>query len=112
MIAVVGLLDGKPYEIFTGKSDEFYLPPWVNEGTVTKTKEENGKSRYDFEFTDKAGYPITIPALSRSFNKEFRNYAKLISGILRHGMPLPYAINLVDNSFLILNQSIPGKMVW
>ena len=96
-IAVVGLLDGKPYEIFTGKSDEFYLPPWVNEGTVTKTKEENGKSRYDFEFTDKAGYPITIPALSRSFNKEFWNYAKLISGILRHGMPLPYAINLVDN---------------
>jgi ribonucleoside-diphosphate reductase alpha chain len=94
---VVGLMDGKPYEIFTGKADEFYLPPWVNEGKVVKNKDDNGKSRYDFEFVDKAGYPILVPALSRSFNKEFWNYAKLISGILRHGMPLPYAINLVEN---------------
>ncbi|MBN2173507.1 MAG: adenosylcobalamin-dependent ribonucleoside-diphosphate reductase [Bacteroidales bacterium] len=96
-IAVVGLMDKKPYEIFTGKADEFYLPPWVNEGWVIKTKDENDRSRYDFEFVDKAGYRINVPALSRSFNKEFWNYAKLISGILRHGMPLPYAINLVDN---------------
>jgi len=96
-IAVVGVLDNKPYEVFTGKADEFYLPPWVNEGWVVKYKDQNDKSRYDFEFTDKDGYKINVPALSRSFNKEFWNYAKLISGILRHGMPLPYAINLVDN---------------
>ena len=97
-IAVVGLLDNKPYEIFTGKADEFYLPPHVNEGFVIKTKpEEEGRSRYDFQFIDKAGYKVTIEGLSRSFKMEFWNYAKLISGILRHGMPLPYAINLVDN---------------
>jgi ribonucleoside-diphosphate reductase alpha chain len=96
-VAVVGLLDGKPYEIFTGKADEFYLPPWVTKGYVIKLKDAKGKSRYDFEFDDKDGYRIKIPALSRSFDKEFWNYAKLISGILRHGMPLPYAINLVEN---------------
>ncbi len=96
-IAVVGLMDNKPYEIFTGKSDEFYLPPWLNDGWVVKTKDQHGRSRYDFEFDDKDGYRILVPALSRSFNKEFWNYAKLISGILRHGMPLPYAINLVEN---------------
>ena len=104
-IAVVGLLDNKPYEIFTGKADEFYLPPWLNEGWVIKTKDEQDKNRYDFEFTDKAGYKISIPALSRSFNQEFWNYAKLISGILRHGMPLPYAIILVDN-LTFTNESI------
>lgn len=96
-IAVVGLMDNKPYEIFTGKADEFYLPPWVNEGWVIKNKDEKNRGRYDFEFIDKGGYPIHVPALSRSFNMEFWNYAKLISGILRHGMPLPYAINLVEN---------------
>ncbi len=97
-VAVVGLLDKKPYEIFTGKADEFYLPPYVNKGWVIKNKAEKGQpSQYDFQFEDKAGYKIVIPALSRSFNKEFWNYAKLISGILRHGMPLPYAINLVEN---------------
>lgn len=97
-IAVVGLLDNKPYEIFTGKADEFYLPIWVNDGWVIRNKPVKGKpARYDFQFEDKAGYKTTIEGLSRSFNKEFWNYAKLISGILRHGMPLPYAINLVDN---------------
>jgi len=105
-IAVVGLLNNKPYEIFTGKADEFYLPPFVNRGWVIKNKPEKGEaSRYDFQFEDKAGYKIVIPALSRSFNQEFWNYAKLISGILRHGMPLPYAINLVDNLTLD-NESI------
>lgn len=96
-IAVIGLMDNKPYEIFTGKADEFYLPPWVTKGWVVKNKDDEGQARYDFHFVDKAGYKITIPALSRSFNKVFWNYAKLISGILRHGMPLPYAINLVDH---------------
>jgi ribonucleoside-diphosphate reductase alpha chain len=105
-VAVVGLLDKKPYEIFTGKADEFYLPPYVSKGWVIKNKPEKGEpSRYDFQFEDKAGYRITIPALSRSFNQEFWNYAKLISGILRHGMPLQYAINLVDNLTLD-NESI------
>jgi ribonucleoside-diphosphate reductase alpha chain len=97
-IAVVGLFDKKPYEIFTGKADEFYLPPWVEDGWVVKSRPEGeDHSRYDFQFFDKAGYKVTIEGLSRSFNMEFWNYAKLISGILRHGMPLPYAINLVDN---------------
>lgn len=97
-IAVVGLFDKKPYEIFTGKADEFYLPPWVEDGWVVKSRPEGeDRSRYDFQFYDKAGYKVTIEGLSRSFDKEFWNYAKLISGILRHGMPLPYAINLVDN---------------
>ena len=98
-IAVVGLLDGKPYEIFTGKADEFYLPPTITNGWVLKSKpdEKGDRARYDFQFKDKAGYKTTIEGLSRSFNQEFWNYAKLISGILRHGMPLPYAIELVEN---------------
>jgi ribonucleoside-diphosphate reductase alpha chain len=96
-IAVVGKLNGKPYEIFTGKADDFFLPPWVEEGTVIREKIKNEKARYDFQFIDKQGYKITIEGLSRSFDKEYWNYAKLISGILRHGMPLPYVIELVQN---------------
>lgn len=96
-VAVVGRLNGKPYEIFTGKADDFFLPPWVENGWVIREKTKSEKARYDFQFEDKQGYKITIEGLSRSFNKEFWNYAKLISGILRHGMPLPYAIELVQN---------------
>lgn len=96
-IAVVGLLDGKPYEVFTGKADDFYLPPWVNTGEVVRYKEEGQRARYDFQFTDKQGYKVTIEGLSRSFDKTFWNYAKLISGILRHGMPLPQAVDLISN---------------
>jgi len=97
-IAVVGLLDGKPYEIFTGNAEGFYLPTWVTKGLVIRNKPtKNENARYDFRFEDKEGYKTTIEGLSRSFNKEFWNYAKLISGILRHGMPLPYAIELVDH---------------
>ena len=95
-IAVVGLLNKRPYEIFTGKAEEFYLPPWVTTGWVIKNRNEKGISRYDFQFKDRYGYKVTIEGLSRSFDKEFWNYAKLISGILRHGMPLPYVVNLVD----------------
>lgn len=95
-IAVVGLLNDRPYEIFTGKAEEFYLPGWVSKGWVIKNRNEEGKSRYDFKFEDKYGYKVTIEGLSRSFNEEFWNYAKLISGILRHGMPLQYVVNLVD----------------
>ncbi|HET8839528.1 MAG TPA: ribonucleoside-diphosphate reductase, adenosylcobalamin-dependent, partial [Flavobacteriaceae bacterium] len=97
-IAVVGLLYNRPYEIFTGKmEDVFNLPNWVVEGWVIKNRDEEGKSRYDFQFCDKDGYKITIEGLSRSFNKEFWNYAKLISGILRHGMPIPFVVDLINN---------------
>lgn len=96
-IAVIGLLDNKPYEIFTGKADGFYLPPWVQKGWVLRQKADNEQARYDFQFLDKDGYRVTMEGLSRSFNKEFWNYAKLISGILRHGMPLPFLVDLVEN---------------
>jgi len=99
-IAVVGLLNGRPYEIFTGKAEDFYLPPWVQKGWVIKSKNEKEKeseSRYDFQFEDKQGYKVTIEGLSRMFDKEYWNYAKLISGILRHGMPLPFVVDVVSN---------------
>ncbi len=96
-IAVVGVLDNKPYEVFTGKADGFYLPAWVTKGYVIRHKEGNEKARYDFQFEDKEGYKVTIEGLSRSFDKEYWNYAKLISGILRHGMPLPSAVDLISN---------------
>ncbi len=96
-MAIVGLLDNRPYEIFTGKAEGFYLPPWVEKGWVIKNKTEKGKKRYDFQFQDSDGYKITVEGLSRSFNKEFWNYAKLISGILRHGMPLPFVVDLVED---------------
>jgi len=97
-IAVIGLIDGKPYEIFTGRAvDTFRLPNYVNKGWVTKTRDEDrDENRYDFQFTDRDGYKITIEGLSRSFNKEYWNYAKLISGVLRHGMPLIHAVNLIE----------------
>jgi len=95
-IAVVGLMNGKPYEIFTGKAEEsFLLPNWVENGVVIKMKNGSGKTRYDFRYTDKDGYNTTIEGLSRSFDKEYWNYAKLISGVLRHGMPLPFVVNMV-----------------
>jgi ribonucleoside-diphosphate reductase alpha chain len=97
-IAVVGLLNGRPYEVFTGRAeDSFVIPQWVEKGWVIKNKAESGKKRYDFQFLDKEGYRITIEGLSRSFNMEYWNYAKLISGVLRHGMPLPHVVNLVEN---------------
>ncbi|MCF8230102.1 MAG: ribonucleoside-diphosphate reductase, adenosylcobalamin-dependent, partial [Bacteroidales bacterium] len=95
--AVVGLLNDRPYEIFTGTAEGFFLPSWVTKGHVIKHKEEGKKARYDFQFEDKDGYKITMEGLSRQFNKEYWNYAKLISGILRHGMPLPFAVELIQN---------------
>ena len=95
-IAVVGLLDHKPYEIFTGRAeDTFILPAHVEKGWVLNKKDEDGNNRYDFQFCDKDGYKVTMEGLSRSFDKEYWNYAKLISGTLRHGMPLRYVVNLV-----------------
>ncbi len=97
-LAVVGLLENKPYEIFTGKAkDAFNLPDWVEKGCVIKHREEDGIARYDFQYQDSDGYKVTIEGLSRSFNKEYWNYAKLISGVLRHGMPLHYVVDLVNN---------------
>jgi ribonucleoside-diphosphate reductase alpha chain len=101
-IAVVGKINDRPYEIFTGRAeDSFHLPKSITEGFVIKNKdEETGKSRYDFRYQDKDGYYVTIEGLSRSFDPEFWNYAKLISGVLRHGMPLTDVVHMVDNLHL------------
>ncbi|HET6244166.1 MAG: adenosylcobalamin-dependent ribonucleoside-diphosphate reductase [Bacteroidetes bacterium] len=97
-IAVVGLINGRPYEIFTGKAeDAFVIPYWLENGWIIKNKNEKGITRYDFQYKDKEGYKVTIEGLSRSFNEEFWNYAKLISGVLRHGMPLPQVVELISN---------------
>ncbi len=97
-LAVVGILNDKPYEIFTGKAEDvFNLPNWVQTGMVIKSKSVDGKKRYDFKFTDKDGYSVTIEGLSRLFDKEYWNYAKLISGVLRHGMPIPQVVDLIGN---------------
>ncbi len=95
-IAVVGLLNGRPYEIFTGKTEDvFAVPAAVEYGWVIKTKRDDGTTQYDFQYEDKEGYKVTMGGLSRSFDKEFWNYAKLISGVLRHGMPLHYVVDLI-----------------
>lgn len=97
-IAVVGILNNNPYEIFTGKAeDAFSLPNYVTKGWVIKTTSEDGNKRYDFQYLDKDGYKVTIEGLSRSFDKEYWNYAKLISGVLRQGMPLPQVVELVES---------------
>ncbi len=97
-LAVVGMMNNKPYEIFTGKAeDAFHLPSYVSTGKVIKNLNDNDTKRYDFRYKDKDGFNVTIEGLSRSFTTEFWNYAKLISGMLRHGMPLKYAISLVNN---------------
>ena len=96
-IAFVGKINSKPYEIFLGKQDDFYLPPFVETAWITKNKGEDGRSRYDLQFQDKQGYKVTIEGLSRSFSPEFWNYAKLISGILRHGMPISNVVTLIQN---------------
>lgn len=99
-VAVVGLYQSRPYEIFTGRAvDSFSILTQVSEGKVLKVK-ENGKNRYDFQYMDKSGYKVTIEGLSRTFNKEYWNYARLISGVLRHGMPLPYVVDMVENLHL------------
>jgi ribonucleoside-diphosphate reductase alpha chain len=98
-IAFVGVLDGKPYEIFTGIEDEevWVMPKSIKKGYIIKNKEESGETRYDFQYVDKHGYRTTIEGLSRMFDKEFWNYAKLISGVLRYGMPITDVINLVGS---------------
>lgn len=96
-IAVVGLYDSRPYEIFTGRAvDTFRLPDYVDRGWVMKNKGADGHNRYDFQFLDHEGYRVTIEGLSRSFNKEYWNYAKLLSGVIRHGMPILKVIDLIE----------------
>ena len=98
-IAFVGLKDDRPYEIFTGLADDeegIMLPKTVNEGKIIKTVDEHGNKRYDFQFVNKRGYKTTVEGLSHKFDKEFWNYAKLISGVLRYGMPIDQVIKLVS----------------
>jgi len=98
-IAFVGLLNGRPYEIFTGINDEdegIFLPKNLTKGAIIKNVDENGVKRYDFQYTNKRGYKTTIEGLSQKFNPEYWNYAKLISGVLRYSMPLEQVIKLVE----------------
>ena len=95
-IAVVGMYEGRPYEIFTGRASNFLLPATVEKGWVIRVKEQGDEhARYDFQFLDPDGYKVTIEGLSRTFKKVYWNYAKLISGILRHGMPIPNVVDLI-----------------
>ena len=97
-IAFVGLYNGRPYEIFTGLADDeegILLPKTINDGKIIKMIDENGNKRYDFQFVNKRGYKTTVEGLSHKFDKEFWNYAKLISGVLRYGMPIDQVIKLV-----------------
>ena len=98
-VALVGLLNGHPYEIFTGLQDEdegIMLPKSVTKGKIIKTVTSEGQKRYDFQFVNKRGYKITVEGLSEKFNPEYWNYAKLISGVLRYRMPIANVIKLVD----------------
>lgn len=97
-IAFVGLIDGRPYEIFTGLADDedgIFCPKSVSKGKIIKAIDENGNKRYDFQFINKRGYKTTIEGLSDKFNPEYWNYAKLISGVLRYGMPIDQVMKLV-----------------
>ena len=107
-IAFIGLIDGRPYEIFTGIADDeegIFCPKSVTKGKIIKVIGEDGEKRYDFQFVNKRGFKTTIEGLSEKFNPEFWNYAKLISGVLRYGMPIAQVLKLVS-SLELDNQSI------
>ena len=107
-IAFIGLIDGKPYEIFTGIADDdegIFCPKSVSKGKIIKVIDENGQKRYDFQFVNKRGFKTTIEGLSEKFNPEFWNYAKLTSGVLRYRMPIAQVLKLVG-SLELDNQSI------
>lgn len=99
-IAFIGLIDGKPYEIFTGFADDedgILIPRWVNDGVIIKSREADGSSRYDFQYKNKRGHKTTIEGLSYKFNPEYWNYAKLISSTLRHSMPIEKVVDLINS---------------
>lgn len=107
-IAFIGLIDNRPYEIFTGIADDdegIFCPKSVTKGKIIKAVNENGEKRYDFQFINKRGFKTTIEGLSEKFNPEFWNYAKLISGVLRYGMPIEQVLKLVA-SLELDNKSI------
>lgn len=107
-IAFIGLIDGKPYEIFTGLADDedgILIPRWANEGVIIKNRNEDGTSRYDFQYKNIRGYKTTIEGLSHKFDPEYWNYAKLISSTLRHGMPIDKIVDLI-NSLQLDTESI------
>ncbi len=118
-IAFVGLLNGRPYEIFTGLADDdegIMLPKNVSKGTIIKSYDEDGNKHYDFQFKNKRGYKMTIEGLDGKFNPEYWNYAKLISGVLRYGMPIDQVIKLVQgmelNSESINTGKNGGERAW
>lgn len=99
-IAFIGLIDGKPYEIFTGFADDedgILIPRWVNDGVIIKSRDADGGSRYDFQYKNKRGHKTTIEGLSYKFNPEYWNYAKLISSTLRHGMAIEKVVDLINS---------------
>ena len=101
-IAFVGKQDDRPYEIFTGKIEEdaMYIPKTITKGNILKVRDKDGSKRYDFQYQDRYGYINTIGGISRLFDEEFWNYAKLISGVLRYGMPIDKVVQLVDGLHL------------
>ena len=114
-IAFIGLYDGRPYEIFTGIADDeegIMLPKAVTDGKIVKNTDEEGNSRYDFQFSNKRGFKTTVEGLSYKFNKEYWNYAKLISGVLRYGMPINQIVDLVAAMEFDNEISTRGRMVW
>lgn len=107
-IAFIGLIEGKPYEIFTGLADDedgILVPRSVTKGLIIKNRDENGASRYDFQYKNKRGYKTTIEGLSHKFNPEYWNYAKMISSTLRYGMPIDKVVDLI-NSLQLDSESI------
>lgn len=99
-VAFVGLLEGYPYEIFTGLQDDeegIVLPKTVTKGKIIKSTNDDGSRRYDFQFENKRGYKTTVEGLSEKFNPEYWNYAKLISGVLRYRMPIDHVLKLVSS---------------
>ena len=107
-IAFIGLIDEKPYEVFTGLADDedgILIPRWANKGLIIKNRNEDGTSRYDFQYKNIRGYKTTIEGLSHKFNPEYWNYAKLISSTLRHGMPIDKIVDLI-NSLQLDSESI------
>ena len=127
-IAFVGLKDGRPYEIFTGLADDemgIALPKSVTKGKVIKVVQSDGSKRYDFQFVNTRGFKTTVEGLSYKFDREFWNYARLISGVLRYGMPIDQVVHMIsglqmDNDSInswttgvarVLKRYIPGAEV-